>query len=302
MAHDLLPISAQLPADLAAEIEGARDTLAAAKAASTQKAYASDWRRFCDFCEARNVEALPAHPDIVALFIHVEAEAGIAPVTIGRRIAAITHHHRDAGLTSPSARDGAGVIAAMLAGVRRKYARKKEQKSPVQADVLKAMLASIEGMGVRARRDRAILALGMAGAFRRSELAALRLEDLKFTNTGLRITIPKSKRDQEGAGQTIAISRRALHPAGHVAAPLAACGRARPARPPDRHSAHEPRVPAADPVGRAHHRRHHRQDDRAPGQDGGGGGRPRPPPSTPRTRYAPASSPRPRPGARTCSR
>jgi len=205
VARDLVPVSAQLPADLAAEIAGARDTLASAKAASTQKAYASDWRRFCDFCEARNVEALPAHPDIVALFIHIEAEAGIAPVTIGRRVAAITHHHRDVGLPSPTARDDAGVIAGMLAGVRRKYARKKEQKSPVQADVLKAMLATIEGMGVRARRDRAILALGMAGAFRRSELAALRLEDLKFTNTGVRITIPKSKRDQEGAGQTIAI-------------------------------------------------------------------------------------------------
>lgn len=60
MARDLVPASAQLPADLAAEIAGARDTLAAAKAASTQKAYASDWRRFCDFCEACNVEALPA--------------------------------------------------------------------------------------------------------------------------------------------------------------------------------------------------------------------------------------------------
>ena len=102
--------------------------------ASIQKAYASDWRRFCDFCEACNVEALPVHPDVVALFVHVEAEAGIAPVTTGRRIATITHHHRDAGLASPSARDGAGVIAAMLAGVRRKYARKKEQKSPVQAE------------------------------------------------------------------------------------------------------------------------------------------------------------------------
>ncbi|MGE4404317.1 site-specific integrase [Pseudomonas sp.] len=205
MAQDLLPISAQLPADLAAELEGARDTLSAAKAASTQKAYASDWRRFCDFCEARNVEALPAHPDVVALFIHVEAEAGIAPVTIGRRVAAIAHHHRDAGLTAPTARDNVGVIAGMLAGVRRKYARKKEQKSPVQAEVLKAMLATIEGMGVRARRDRAILALGMAGAFRRSELAALRLEHLRFTNTGVRITIPKSKRDQERVGQTIAV-------------------------------------------------------------------------------------------------
>lgn len=204
MANDPLPLSAHLPADIAAEIEKARDTLAASKAASTRKAYA-DWRRFRDFCGVRNVEALPAHPDIVALFIHVEAEAGIAPVTIGRRVAAITHHHRDAGLAPPSARDEAGVMARMLAGVRRKYARKKAQKAPAQADVLKAMLATIEGMGVRARRDRAILALGMAGAFRRSEIAALRLEDLKFTSSGLRITIPRSKRDQEHAGQTIAI-------------------------------------------------------------------------------------------------
>ncbi|MGD9810151.1 MAG: site-specific integrase [Sphingobium sp.] len=199
------PLATTLPVDLQAELDGARDTLAAAKAESTRKAYAADWAHFCDFCEARNVEAMPAHPEIVALFAHVEAEAGIAPVTIGRRVAAITHHHREAGIASPTARDDAGVIAAMLAGVRRRFARKKEQKAPVQAEVLKAMLATIEGMGVRARRDRAILALGMAGAFRRSELAALRLPDLKFTNSGVRITIPKSKRDQEGAGQVIAI-------------------------------------------------------------------------------------------------
>lgn len=205
MSRDLVSLSAQLPADLLAEIEGARDTLAAAKAPSTQKAYAGDWNRFCQFCEARNVEALPAHPDIVALFIHVEAELGISPVTIGRRVAAITHHHREAGLASPAARDDAGVIAAMLAGARRKFSRTKVQKAPAQAEVLKAMLATIDDMGVRARRDRAILALGMAGAFRRSELAALQLQDLRFTNTGVRITIPKSKRDQERVGQTIAI-------------------------------------------------------------------------------------------------
>lgn len=205
MANDLLFLSAYLPVDMVAEIEGARETLAASKAKSTQKAYASDWRRFRDFCGTRNVEALPAHPDIVALFIHVEAEAGIASVTIGRRVAAINHHHRDAGLVPPSARDDAGVIAAMLAGIRRKYAREKEQKAPARADVLQAMLATIEGMGVRARRDRAILALGMAGAFRRSELAGLRLQDLRFTAKGLRITIPRSKRDQESIGQTIAI-------------------------------------------------------------------------------------------------
>lgn len=134
MTRDLLPISNNLPPDLLSEIEGARDTLAASKAHSTQKAYATDWQRFCDFCDARNVEALPAHPDIVALFAHVEAEAGIAPVTIGRRVAAINHHHKEVGLASPSARDAAGVIAQMMAGVRRKYARKKDQKTPAAAD------------------------------------------------------------------------------------------------------------------------------------------------------------------------
>lgn len=160
----------------------------------------------CQFCEARNVGALPAHPDIVALFIQL----GISPVTLGRRVTAITHHHREAGLASPAARDDAGVIAGMLAGARRKFARAKVQK----ADVLKAMLATIEGMSVRARRDRAILALGMAGAFRRSKIAALQLQHLKFTNTGVRITIVKSKRDQDRAGQTIAI------PEGRIIRPI----------------------------------------------------------------------------------
>jgi len=106
MARDLLPISLNLPPDLLAEIEGARDTLAAARAGSAQRAYASDWARFCEFCDERNVEALPAHPDIVALFAHVEAEAGIAPVTIGRRIAAINHQHREAGFASNPTRPG----------------------------------------------------------------------------------------------------------------------------------------------------------------------------------------------------
>lgn len=37
----------------------------------------------------------------------------------------------------------------MLAGARRKFARTEVQKAPAQADVLKAMLATIEGMSVR---------------------------------------------------------------------------------------------------------------------------------------------------------
>jgi integrase len=56
-------------------------------------------------------------------------------------------------------------------------------------------------------RDRALLLFGFAGAFRRSELVALNIADLEFCDGGLRVTIQKSKTDQEGLGATIAITR-----------------------------------------------------------------------------------------------
>jgi site-specific recombinase XerD len=65
-------------------------------------------------------------------------------------------------------------------------------------------------------RDRALLLLGFAGAFRRSELVALNVADVEEVPEGLRVTIHRSKTDQEGAGKTIAIVR------GEVACPVAA--------------------------------------------------------------------------------
>lgn len=68
--------------------------------------------------------------------------------------------------------------------------------------------------GLGPRRDRALLLLGFAGAFRRSGLVALDVADLEFCDSGLRVTIHKSKTDQEGLGTTIAIAR------GSVACPV----------------------------------------------------------------------------------
>ena len=57
------------------------------------------------------------------------------------------------------------------------------------------------------RRDRALLAFGFAGAFRRSELLALQVADLTESPDGLRVLIRRSKTDQAGEGQEIAIPR-----------------------------------------------------------------------------------------------
>ena len=61
----------------------------------------------------------------------------------------------------------------------------------------------VTGGDLRSVRDRALLALGIGGAFRRSELVALRLADIERVPEGLRVTIRRSKTDQDGASIAI---------------------------------------------------------------------------------------------------
>ena len=67
------------------------------------------------------------------------------------------------------------------------------------------MIAGIPADTLAGKRDRALLLLGFAGAFRRSELVALTVADLIEVEGGLRVSIRHSKTDQESAGQEIAI-------------------------------------------------------------------------------------------------
>lgn len=207
------------------EVAAARRYADASRAAGTRRAYASDWAIFTAWCEARGYTALPAEPAIVALFLAAEADGGRAPATINRRRAAIGYFHRRGGCRPPRATDEGGAIDEVVAGIRRTHGVAPKRKRPSTIAILGEMLATIDGDGVRAARDRAVLALGLSGAFRRSELAALDVGDLEFVERGLRITIRHSKADQEGVGAVIAIPEgRAIRPAELVRGWLAASG------------------------------------------------------------------------------
>jgi site-specific recombinase XerD len=132
-----------------------------------------------------------------------EAEAGAAASTITRRCAAIRYAHRLADLEPPT---NSEKVRATLRGIRRTIGAAPTRKAPVLADTARAIaLAAPDSL--KGIRDRALLLLGFAGAFRRSELVALDVADLEETEEGLRVTIRRSKTDQEGQGQVIAIIR-----------------------------------------------------------------------------------------------
>ncbi|WP_084456042.1 tyrosine-type recombinase/integrase [Novosphingobium rosa] len=200
---------------LVEDIEAARQYRQRARAANTTRAYASDWAQFEGWCWERALEPLPASPKVVATYLAARARAGNAPSTITRHLAAIGWQHRQAGAVAPQARDTKMVIADTLAGIRREQrARPTGKKAAIGAADLARMIANAEGEGPRAIRDRAVLALGLAAALRRSELVALKLADLALVEQGLTLRIRQSKTDQEGTGAVIAI------PAGKVLTPV----------------------------------------------------------------------------------
>jgi len=200
----VLPIAASLPASADAELKAALSFAEQEKSASTRRVYRSDWQIFIAWCSARGLEPLPATPETVARFLSSEATAGVKASTLGRRAAAIGYAHKLAGYRDPPS--GAEAVKAVLRGIRRRFGTAPTRKSPATADLIGEMLKHCPDT-LAGKRDRALLALGFAGAFRRSELVALEVADLAEVPDGLRVTIRKSKTDQEGAGQEIAIPR-----------------------------------------------------------------------------------------------
>jgi integrase len=123
------------------------------------------------------------------------------PSTIGRRISAISQAHQLAGHESPTR---SAVVRMTLQGIRREKGVATTVKLPITVPDLRRMIDatpdSLKGM-----RDRALLLVGFAGAFRRSELVALNVEDIEEVEEGIVVTLRRSKTDPEGAGRRVAI-------------------------------------------------------------------------------------------------
>ena len=177
-----------------------------ASSAATLRAYRADWRQFETWCAARAHYPLPATPAIAAAFLSHLADAGQAKSTIGRKLAAIVFAHRAADLVPPTQAPGAVLLERTLRGIR-KAGRDRGviKKRPADGDVLRDILRAIEGDSIRSSRDRALLAIGMGGAFRRSELVGIDIAHVRAQPRGLEILVPYAKTDQEGRGATVVI-------------------------------------------------------------------------------------------------
>ena len=194
---------------------------------NTRKAYQKGWGRFIDYCVAERIDdPLSVPPDRVALFFvrlatGASPKSGVTPSmgTVMLYKSAVNKKYLEAGKPSPTSHP---VVRATLKGLARLKGSSSRKVEALREYHIEAMLRECPNTLI-GKRDAAIIAVGFAGALRRSEICNLVLDDVEFLDSGeedgdrMWITIRQSKTDQQGKGQRVAIlDGRSIRPIMHL--------------------------------------------------------------------------------------
>ncbi len=168
------------------------------KANNTLRAYQSDFRDFSAFCVKNGLSSIPTQPKIIAIYItHLSKSSKFS--TLKRRIASISVIHKLKGHYLDTKHP---IIMENLHGIKRTLGSRQKAKKPILINDLKLIIKAIDQKKIR---DKALILIGFAGGFRRSELVNIDYEDIEFVPEGVKILVKRSKTDQSGEGTIKAI-------------------------------------------------------------------------------------------------
>jgi site-specific recombinase XerD len=175
---------------------------------ATIRAYTVDFGEFIKFCDGLEKCALPAQPHSVVDFIIKLTNSGRSSASIRRAIAGIATVHKLNRFNDPTKDPD---VMLEMRRMHRKLGRASHQAQGVTAEILEKMLNATES-NIKGIRDRALLLVAYDTLCRRSELVALRVEDVrkKVINGEVNTTIllRKSKTDQDAIGRWLHLSKR----------------------------------------------------------------------------------------------
>lgn len=170
-----------------------REYLNAATSESTRRAYRSAIRQF-----EKWGGRLPTNSETLVRYLMQRAEA-VNPRTLDLHLTAIGQWHRYQGMDNPTLEP---LVQKTMRGIRRLHGQPKQKAKALRLEHIAALTRHIRSQpdSHKQRRDLALILLAFFGAFRRSELVAIRVEDLKWEEDGLIVFLPRSKTDQTGEG------------------------------------------------------------------------------------------------------
>ncbi|MFC4347958.1 tyrosine-type recombinase/integrase [Kordiimonas lipolytica] len=198
-----LPVQNALKAELDAVYARAQKLTKMARSENTRRAYRTAFTQYETWCRGVGVEPLSGDPGTVALYLSVLSQK-VRPTTLKARLAAISVAHRLAGTKLDTSHEAIRLI--MRGAAREKGLAPVRQARPLHYSILPALVDVFEAtpLGIR---NKALVLLGFAAALRRSEIAHIELKHINIGKDGLTLTLPRSKADRLGQGETIFVAR-----------------------------------------------------------------------------------------------
>ena len=185
--------SFELPPDLKEKVNE-YGRLGLEGAVNTQRAYKADLKDFNGWCTTNGQIPFPVSPETLAAYVSHLADT-CKWATINRRLAAISKLHQLNNSETPTQNR---IFRIVMEGIKRTKGIRQKQAPAFKLNILKQLLRDFDTEFNANLRNKALLLLGFTGAFRRSELVALNVQDLDFTDEGLIISLQKSKTNQYG--------------------------------------------------------------------------------------------------------
>ena len=173
---------------------------------NTERALRADIHVFSAWCQRRRTAPFPASAETLVAFID-EMTASRTPATIRRYLSSITTVQKELGETSPL--ENASVRFAL----QRMHRRRGRRQTQVHGLTWPLRNRLLEATGDRLidARNRALLAVGYDTLLRRSELVALRVEDvLEEMDGSATVLLRAGKTDAEGRGTSLFLARDAV--------------------------------------------------------------------------------------------
>jgi len=191
----------------------------ASRSKNTRLAYEKGWRCFTIWCQNTDLIPLEAKAEDVVRFFITMATRGIngtplALNTLRLYRCGMNDKWDRMGISSPAS---TRVVDDALRGLARIHGGTPRRVKALREFDILAMLESCGG-SLHGLRDAALLSLGFSAALRRSELCALRVNDLeRRDDKGMMVNIRQSKTDPKGTGQKVAVIQGSIvKPVAHL--------------------------------------------------------------------------------------
>lgn len=193
----------------------------AARAENTLRGYRSDWQEWATWCADEHLAPLPADPASISQYLVFLADHGVKVTTMSRRLSALRLAHKVAGVPDPTTD---ARVTTVWEGIRRTHGAPVDQAAPLMPPELHHVVAAcpVEKRwastdrapepDLAGQRDRALLLVGFVAALRRSELAALTVDQIGDHPNGAVLALPRSKTNQHGDDNELVVLPRAGDP------------------------------------------------------------------------------------------